>query len=102
MKLRITKGAAADIRSAVEWYGAQRRGLDESFLAALADTTAKIEQNPQRFGYVKRGRSGRDIRQATMKPFPYRLVYEIRSTGLALLAVGHFARREGFWRRRPD
>jgi hypothetical protein len=102
MKLRITNGAADDMRSAAEWYAEQRSGLNQSFLAAIADTIAKIEKDPQRFGYVKRGRSGRDIRQATMKPFPYRLVYEIRTTELALLAVVHFSRREGFWRRRLD
>ena len=87
--------AENDIRSAFEWYEAQRAGLGIEFLAALRERLETVRAHPESSPVRYRG-----IRRAVVSRFPYLIFYVIRSDRVAVLAVLHHARNPAVWPRR--
>jgi len=87
--------AEHDIRSAVEWYEAQRAGLGIEFLAALRERLEAVRAHPESSPILYRG-----IRRAVVSRFPYLIFYIVRPDRVAVLAVLHHARNPAAWPRR--
>jgi plasmid stabilization system protein ParE len=90
--------AAKEARSAAAWYAERSVELAERFRAAVLDATQRIvdqvsvhQIETTEFRYVRLHR------------FPYRLIFCFDSeTTARVIAVTHFRRRTGYWRRRKQ
>lgn len=103
MTLKVSQGAEDDAAAAVAWYNDQRDELGFEFLDAFQRLLESIEVAPHRFSPVEGANRQRQLRQALMKRFPYRVIYEIQSDRSALvLAVAHVRRHPDYWRHRPS
>ncbi len=64
--------ADKEFAESVAWYEEQKENLGERFIAVIEETIKRIESNPQLFGYSKR-----PFREATVKVFPFSIVYKV-------------------------
>jgi plasmid stabilization system protein ParE len=74
---------------ACRWYDEQRSGLGREFLEELAQTLARIAQNPQQYGV-----HFRNARAARLRRFPYVVHYVFTSVDgpVIVVAVMHGSR----------
>lgn len=95
-RILFSAAAQADVASAKDWYADQSvPGLDVRFRKELEATLSRIEAFPAGFEVVHE-----DIRQASLRRFPYSVFYHRRGEDLYVLAVLHHARRPEVWQRR--
>lgn len=71
-KLHLLKGVDDDIADAVEWYDSRQPGLGNQFLDDWENTISYISSHP--LAFEKKIKS---FRQASLKVFPYLVIYEI-------------------------
>jgi hypothetical protein len=101
MTLHLGQGAEIEAADAVDWYNQQRDGLGLSFLEALERLLETIETAPKRFAKVDGTNPSRELPHALMRKFPYRIVFEVKSTGdLMVLAIAHARRHPNYWKGR--
>ena len=86
-KLLLKPGAEEDIDHAYNWYEDQKIGLGEMFLQELVSFYKKLEQRPTVFTKINKY-----YRQASLKKFPYVLIFEINKKEVILYAVFHTSR----------
>jgi hypothetical protein len=89
--------AARELVEAVLFYDRRRAGLGEELLSAVDAGLAFIRAQPE---------TGRPERHGTrswpIRRFPFRIVYDIQSDRLWIVAVAHLSRRPDYWARRLD
>jgi len=83
-RLVYRSDAAADVRSAFEWYEQQRDGLGGEFLAELARAERTVQTNPLAFRILRR-----DARRIMLRRFPYQLVYRLVTDVVVVVACFH-------------
>lgn len=76
------------------FYERRRRFLGEEFIDAVEQALADIQQQPLIGRPEEHG-----TRSLKVRRFPFRVVYQIRSDRLWIVAVAHLSRRPGYWRR---
>lgn len=81
-KLHPLKGVDDDIADAAEWYESKQPGLGDQFLNDWESTVTYILSNP--LAYSKKTKN---FRQASLKTFPYSIVYEIIDHLIVIYAV---------------
>lgn len=84
-----------DIMNAMEWYSAQRAGLDDDFLLAFEVEIIRILKSPLLYGTVKN-----KIRRALIARFPYAIFFIVERTTILILAVVHQKRKPSVWKTR--
>jgi plasmid stabilization system protein ParE len=87
--------AAQEVQDAAAHYERLRAGLGDDFRAEVDAALARIQQNPQLYATE----SG-SIRVCPLHRFPYSIFYEELDDRIWVAAVGHQARRPGYWARR--
>ena len=98
MTLRLLGEARLEIEQAAEWYEDKRLGLGEDFLQELEAAYLKIESHPRRYSSLSvAGMEDRDFRRIILRRFPYKVVYEIQTNEIVVLAVAHGHRRPNYW-----
>jgi plasmid stabilization system protein ParE len=96
MNLEIIPQAQRDIAQAAQYYGNQRSGLDEEFLAEIDDAVARVGANPLMFEQVRPG-----IRRYLVERFPYGIYYRMPDVNtVRIILVRHHSRRPGYGMRR--
>jgi toxin ParE1/3/4 len=93
--LHFKHEAESDIRDTVKWYQSRSQRLAARFLRSLDATLARVERNP--FGYQIIYRSAR---RATLRTFPYNLIYVIRENDIVVVACVHGHRDPSEWMQR--
>ena len=93
MKFRAL--ALWDIDDVVDYYEKIREGLGAKFLAQLEATFTRIEDNPRAYAVVHK-----DVRLASLRRFPYIVVYRLEGAAPLVLAVTHNKRRSSVWKSR--
>ena len=88
--------ALAEIRSARQWYDAQRAGLGREFEDEIARVVEFLTQTPLLFP-VTHGAT----RRAMLRRFPYGLFFQMLDTEVVVLACYHLRRRPRRWGRLP-
>jgi plasmid stabilization system protein ParE len=93
--LSATPAAEADIAEAVEWYEDQEPGLGARPLDEVNGLNDRIVANPLRFPAVYRG-----VRKASLRRFPYLLIFRLIGEEARLLAFVHTRRDPRHWQAR--
>jgi toxin ParE1/3/4 len=100
MTARFLPEADAEFEAAAEEYETQSPGTGRRFVLAVRDLLGRLAGQPRLFGSVGPPVRGRDVREAPVNPFDYRLVYEVRAGEILILAVAHNRRLPNYWRGR--
>lgn len=100
MRVRIVAEAETEAQEAALWYEQQRQGLGVEFLDSFEGALRAIGITPQGFTRIRRVGSSREVRHFVLQRFPYRIVYEVRSDEVLVLAVAHVRRRPFYWKKR--
>ncbi len=89
--------AAKELVESMLFYEERRQALGEEFLLEVGRTVARIQKSPEL------GKSGRlrTFSQKT-KRFPFRIIYQIETEKIWIVAVAHLARKPGYWLNRAD
>ena len=95
MKVIFHPEASEEKLESARFYEARSQGLGSDFLAAVEETTRRIEQFPEA-GPVDRA----SIRKRIVPGFPFTVLYEVHSDRIFIAAVMHQHRRPGYWRER--
>lgn len=99
--MKLTQGAEQDLADAIAWYNSQRDGLGFEFLDAVERLMQRIEATPLQFPKVEGRNRRRNLRQALLRRFPYRIIFEIMDDESLLgQAVAHTSRRPRYWNKR--
>ncbi|VTR97742.1 type II toxin-antitoxin system RelE/ParE family toxin [Tuwongella immobilis] len=93
--LQFHPATREEIREAYRWYEQQLTGLGQQFLDDCQNLFALIAESPLRFAFAED-----DIREATLKRFPYTVYYRIVADHVRVLAIYHNARGNEPWRLR--
>jgi plasmid stabilization system protein ParE len=94
-RLVLRPEAEHDIVGAAQWYEEQRSKLSLDFRAALDQTFATIENNPELYAPIYR-----ELRRALVRRFPYGVFYLERGDDIIVAAVLHTSRNPRLWRTR--
>jgi plasmid stabilization system protein ParE len=84
IEIDILPGAQRDIRKARRWYNKQRPGLGNEFVDEVETKLQAICKAPFIHAVF-----AHDARRATLKRFPYSILYYITTDLLQVVAVGH-------------
>ena len=93
---RFDPEALAEYEEAARYYAARRPGLDLRFIASIEAAIALICEAPERWRVF----AGHDVRRGFARVFPYRILYNVEPDHVLILAVAHYSREPGYWRRR--
>jgi len=95
MKVTFHPEASDEMVESARVFEGKSEGLGFDFLAAVEETTHRIEQFPEA-GPIDRA----NIRKRLVSGFPFTILYEIQSDRIFVAAVMHQHRRPGYWRKR--
>jgi hypothetical protein len=92
MKSIFHPEAQEEMIESARFYEGRSEGLGSDFLAAVVETTRRIEQFPEA-GLVERA----NLRKRLI---PFTLLYEIQPDRIFIAAVMHQHRQPGYWKKR--
>ena len=95
LPLVLGRKARADFDEAFDWYEQQRTGLGVEFAERVQSVFDRIASTPEIHPLVYR-----DVRKASVRPFPYAVIYRIRNDRVVVLAVFHDKRNPETWKAR--
>ena len=94
-RLVFRKQAELEIAAAIDWYREQNPAVTTDFAVALDNLLAVIQENPFQYQAIE----GK-IRRAFVPAFPYRLIYLVTETDVAVVSCIHTSREPNIWRDR--
>lgn len=93
-ELVLLATAKADFDAAFDWYAARSESAARRFTEEVAGAIERASSEPDRFGRLDTGH-----RQARVKRFPYRIIFQVDGERLTVVAIAHHSRRPEYWRR---
>lgn len=87
--------AQREFDEAVDWYEEQCPGLGVTFVEQVHAAFERIVRDPDLYPIVHR-----DIREAHVRQFPFRVLYRIEEETLIIHAIFHASRDPGVWQQR--
>jgi|SRR3954447_7940563 toxin ParE1/3/4 len=87
--------ADVELVAAAKRYYCRQKKLGRGFLRAVHLALAKIQDDPNRFPIYEA-----PARSCRVFGFPYRVIYEVWSDAIYVIAVAHSSREPGYWRNR--
>ncbi len=100
MNLRVLAEAEDEAQEAARWYEERENGLGFEFLDELSDVLQTIERRPRNFPRVEGIGPTREVRRMLLGRFPFKIINEIRTDEVLVLAIAHDRRRPNYWKRR--
>ncbi|MBC8031255.1 MAG: type II toxin-antitoxin system RelE/ParE family toxin [Pyrinomonadaceae bacterium] len=97
MKAIFHPEASDEMIASARLFEERSEGLGSDFLAAVEETTRRIERFPEA-GPIDRA----NIRKRLVSGFPFTILYEIQPDRIFVAAVMHQHRRPGYWRDRLE
>lgn len=80
----------------MEWYETQRAGLGLAFSLAFEVAIDRVRLWPE--GCARLGNS--KFRFVRLRRFPYLVFFTVGPTRIEVIAVSHFRRKPGYWKKR--
>jgi toxin ParE1/3/4 len=99
VRLRFHAEARAEFLAAADWYGRERLGLGEDFIAEVGRALDTIRANPEAWPVLTHQGSV-PLRRFVLARFPYGVIFTAVGEQLFVIAVAHGKRRPGYWRNR--
>ena len=93
--LRILTAAERDVSEAFAWYENRQSGLGFEFFRAVDARLHSIQRNPEMSGFVDP-----PYRMASVRRFPYVILYTYLDDAITIYAVFHTAQDPQKWRER--
>jgi hypothetical protein len=87
--------AIAEASQAYQWYAERSDRVADSFWHELRQARHRVTQQPESWNLYLHG-----TRCYQLNRFPFGLVYIPRGEKIIGIAVAHFKRRPGYWRKR--
>lgn len=101
MNLVLLLEAEAEATEAAMWYEKQRTGLGREFLDDLETTFQNLVANAAGLPFLESSESTDPLFQrASLKRFPYLVVFTIREEDIVVVAIAHARRKPGYWKNR--
>ena len=94
-EILFTQAARADLADAVRWYDTHAPHVVPQFRDALRAALVRIAENPKQFPPALK-----NARRASLRRFPYILVFREMDDAIYLVAVFHMSRDPLIWQRR--
>ena len=95
LEIEIHEDAENEFKAAATFYEEREPGLGLSFLQRLRQAFDAIVDQPHAGTIVVN-----DIRRRLLRQFPYSVVYRVEDQRIFVLAVAHWSRRPGYWKKR--
>ena len=95
LPLIVNPEAEADLADATAWYDDQKPGLGDELLGCIQEVFDRLRQTPGLYGKVFQ-----DLRLASVRRFPYVVVYRIDEDQITVVAVYHTRRDPRGWQSR--
>lgn len=86
-RLVFRKQADREFADAVEWYKSRDVKVAVAFIETIERLLQGIQENPFQYQAIEE-----NIRQATLRRFPYKVVYQVTKTELVIISCFHTAR----------
>ncbi len=96
-EVRWLPEAEADYEEGYEWYFVQSERAAEGLERAVDHAIGRISSRPEMYPFCDA-----QHQFATMKPYPYRIMYRVSSDEIIVVALAHGSRLPGFWRTRDS
>ncbi len=84
--------AEQEMLEAAQYYEHQSKGLGSSFLFEIQQAVDEIGNGPEIWP-----RTRYEIRQRSIKRFPYRVLYRNDSDQIVIIAIMHLRRHPDYW-----
>src|SRR4051812_10228411 len=97
MRVRMIPLARREMMRAAQFYERRALGLGNRFLDDVRAGLLAILQFPAAHPLLVA-----PFRRKLLSDFPYALIYRVESDDVVVVAVAHFKRRPGYWRRRIE
>jgi plasmid stabilization system protein ParE len=81
--------ALTDYDEAIEWYEKERHGLGLRLYLEMEETIQQIAHHPMHYTFFVE-----HYRDAALKSFPYRIIFNIQAQEIIVLAIFHTSRSE--------
>ena len=85
-----------EAEAAYAWYAEQNPAAGELFLIDLDVSVARVQELPETWPRLRRGK----YRRFVFRRFPFNLVYRVLTDKIEIIAVAHQRRRPMYWRDR--
>ncbi len=102
LKRRIHPEAALELAEAAEWYEAERADLGGDFLSEVGVTERRVLDWPEAAPVFPGWDELPVVRSASVRVFPYRVVYYLTEASMVIVAYAHHRRRPKYWQHRLD
>jgi plasmid stabilization system protein ParE len=96
VKLVFTPFAELDLLEIKSWYSVDENDLFLRFIEEFEYLVNLLQSDPLAFPYVHR----KKFRKATMRIFPYKIIYTFENGLLTVFAVIHQKRNPKIWKSR--
>lgn len=98
MRARFHPEARRDFKNAAVRYSSIRPDLGQGFYRHVDELIAEIEEDATRFRVYRPPYARRHFR----RPFPYAVVYLVKSDHVWIVAVMHFKQPPSYWAHRVE
>jgi plasmid stabilization system protein ParE len=94
-EVRFHPEAQAEYQAALAWYHARSQQAADRFEAEVERVLGSVAANPAMFPLYDD-----EHRFATLRRFPFSVVYQVLPDGVCVIALAHSRRRPGYWQGR--
>jgi plasmid stabilization system protein ParE len=94
MTLILRPEAEEELIEAIDWYEARAPGLGADLFRCVEASLGRISRHPEAYPLVHRG-----TRMATVRRFPYLVLYRVQQKEIVVVAVFHAKRDPKSWKR---
>lgn len=94
--------ARVELREAAFWYDDQRRYLGDDFYDAIDSTIQHVLDWPEAAPLLPGWDELPVVRSASVRVFPYRVIYYLTDTSVVIVAYAHNRREPKYWQHRLD
>ena len=95
LDIEFTEAAENDLADAQDWYDGESQTLGDRFIVEVRHQLRRIGESHLQFPLVRR-----DARRANLRDFPYGIIFRIAGNTAYIVAIFHFSRNPGIWKKR--
>ena len=87
--------ARIEIEKSANWYDDKVEGLGLEFLLEIRYAESQIVKHPEMWATYEG-----ETRRYLLKKFPFSIIYLITDNKIQIVAVAHYRKKPGYWKKR--